>query len=507
MFCDIKKETWFILISVFILAFLLNIEYSAVNLILVPISKDFNEDLNILQWLLSGYTLAWAATALIGGRLSDIYGSKRLFFIGVWVFCIACLICGCARSTWVLISGRIIQGVGGGLFVAPLYSILFLETPEKKRGFTMGLLGIFCGIGLAFGPSIGGGLLKLLSWHWVFLINIPLCLGAMWLMYTFASEKNQPSSKKTVDIPGSALLAFSIVLLLFTLNQSEVWGVTSPHFLLFITISVILFFCFFKHQKHKKDKIIPPDLFHNIPYIGCFVGVSLFEYVFSSTLLLVNLYLQNVLHYSAYESGIIFLSMTLSFAIFSLIGGKMCDIMDGRIPLCGGMILSGISIVWMSSFTPQTELSFITYALMLLGCGQGLSFPCLNAIMLKTIPPSTINTASGLFSVGICLFLSIGVVVSSSLLTGLGQAYLFQILPKNTLTSHEISSLMSYIAAAHHNVTELYHIANFEYLNTLVERAYMSGLRATILISATVSFFSAAFCFLTIKNIKTQQTS
>lgn len=503
--CSIKKEIWFVLISIFILAFLLNIEYSAVNLILVAISKDFNEDLNVLQWLLSGYTLAWAATAIIGGRLSDIYGNRRMFFIGVWIFCIAALLCGCAWNTWILILGRIIQGIGGGLFVAPLYSILFLSSPEKKRGFTMGLIGIFCGAGLAFGPSIGGTLLKLLSWHWVFFINIPLCLTALWLMYTFDKSTPPDSCENKIDVPGFFLISFSIIFFLFTLNQSEVWGVTNPLFLSFIAISALLFFIFFKYEKHQKEKTIPLDLLKNKGYVGCFIGVSLFEYVFSSLLLLINLYLQNTLHFSAYESGLIFLSMTLSFAIFSFVGGKMCDIVaDGRLPLCGGMVLTGIGALWASGFTAETELIYITLALFIIGSGQGLTFPCLNAIMLKTVRPSVINTASGLFSVGICMFLAIGVVISSSLLTGFGQMYLVDMLPKS-LPAYEVSALTKYISNAYHDIKELHTLSNPEYLNIFVIKSYMSALRATIIISASVSFFAAAFCFFTIRNIPQNQ--
>ncbi len=501
MFLTPEKKSWFILSSVFILALLLNIDYSAVNLILVPISRDFDEDLNVLQWLLSGYTLAWASVAIIGGRLSDIYGRRRMFFIGVWIFSIASLICGVAWDTWVIMLGRALQGVGGGLFVSPLYAIIFMETPEDKRGRSMGILGISCGIGLAFGPSIGGALLEWLSWRWIFYINIPLCLIAQGVMYIFTHKETIDSTKKKIDIQGAALLGATIIMFLFSINQAEVWGLGSLLFWSFIGISILLFFAFLTHQSNRENRLIPKNFFNNTPYLGCLVGFSFFQYVFASMLLMVNLYLQNILNYSAYETGIIFFSMTIALGLLSPFGGKMCDRMDGRIPICLGTFITGIAALWFSTFDAHTELLPVIFSLALAGTGLGISFPSFNAVMLKTVDSSLLNTASGVFSVGTCMSLSLGVIISSSMLTGLGQIFLEQTLPLN-LSPEDYSSLITYIAGVHHDIKELENIVDAKAMNTLVKSAYTTALSVTMQIAAAVSFISTLFCFLTIKGIK-----
>ncbi len=496
-----QTKAWLILGAVFVLVLLLNIDYSAVNLILVDISKEFDEDLNILQWLLSAYTLAWGSTSIIGGRLSDIYGKRCLFFIGVSAFAASSLMCGIGWSTWVLIVGRILQGVAGGLFVAPLYAMIFTVFPESKRGFAIGMLGLAAGMGLAFGPSLGGFLLEVINWRWVFFVNVPLCILSLFVVWCFGEKETIEKTGQKIDIQGAALLSSSLILLMFTLNQTEVWGVSSLPYLVSLGTSVFLFATFYLTQRSKKERLIPKGFFANMPYLGCLVGFSLFEYVFATIFLIINLYLQNVLQYSAYESGLIFFSMTLLLGGFAPFGGKLCDKMDGRIPICLGLFIVGICCVWLSTFNSSTDLMQLIVVLALTGTGLGLAFPAFNTIMMETVDGSLLNTASGVFALGCTLSLSLGVVISSSLLTGLGQYFLEGVLPIGT-TVEQKASVMTYLSSAYHDVKELNLFAEPQMINNLVNQAYTQAMSHIMIITAGVAFISAFFSYVTVKGYK-----
>ncbi|HBN22064.1 MAG TPA: hypothetical protein DD412_02350, partial [Holosporales bacterium] len=258
-----KTRAYLVLCAMMILILLINVDYTAVNIALLPISKDSGADLNTLQWLLSGYVLAWATLVIPAGQMADIYGKRRLLLWGVSVFALASLLCGILTSAPLLIFARVLQGFGGALFVPPLYALVFECFPEKSRGFAIGMLGVGAAIGLAIGPSFGGYILANFGWRWIFLINGPLCLITITMIMLCVAKEPKRISDGKVDTQGGLLLGVALMGFMYALNQSEVWGLKDPALWGIIAFSLSLLVLFIKTSKTKENRLIPEGLFSN----------------------------------------------------------------------------------------------------------------------------------------------------------------------------------------------------------------------------------------------------
>jgi len=179
----------FLLTALSIMFFLINVDYTAMNLTLPTLVSVFKTNLSTMQWVLSGYVLAWALAIVPAGKLTDILGSKRLCLTGLFLFGFASLLGGLANTAeWVIFS-RVLQGVSGALFTPSIYAMIFQHFPPEKRGFAMGMISLGVGAGAAFGPSFGGILLTLFGWRSVFFINLPICLVCFSIIYSQAQGK------------------------------------------------------------------------------------------------------------------------------------------------------------------------------------------------------------------------------------------------------------------------------------------------------------------------------
>lgn len=454
-----QTRAWFILIAMMILILLINVDYTAVNIAMVSISYDIDVELNTLQWLLSGYMLAWAASVIPSGQMADLYGKRRMLLWGVLIFMLTSILCGLVDNAPMLILARVLQGFGGALFVPPLYALVFECFPESKRGFALGMLGVGAGIGLAIGPSFGGVILETLGWRWIFLINGPLCLLVLAIIWIFAIKETPTKTEVTLDMVGSLLLGGALAVGMFALNQGEVWGMTDPALLSLLGVSIGLAAIFYVYSSKRKHPLIPRGLFKNRPFVGTMVSFSIYSFGFSVILVTLGLFLQNVQGYDAYTAGIIFLPMTIAIGVLSPFGGKMTDSMDARIPICLGLILVAIALVMAGFFTANSSIYYVVTVLLLIGLGMGVSFPALNASMMKAVDPSILSTASGTFIMGCTVSNTLGVVASTSLLVGIGRVYLDKLINMGHggVDPKTYDALLELLSSAHRNMALLSH--------------------------------------------------
>jgi EmrB/QacA subfamily drug resistance transporter len=444
-----QSNPWWVLSGLMLLLLLINVDFSAVNLALVTISMQMNEELDVLQWLLSGYVLAWGAVVILAGKLADIYGKRRMILIGISVFMLSSLAIGFGTEAWMLIVGRLVQGIGGALLLPPIYTLTFSVLPPEKSGFGIGLLGVSCGLGLAIGPSFGGMLIDTLGWEWIFFVNIPFCLVVMAIIMKSVKKEPKRLLDESIDKLGALLIAAVLSSFVYALNQSTEWGFTSTKFLGLIGISIALLSMFIMWQKKCTYPLVKFSLFKNRIFLGATITFTLLAYIFSTSLLTIGLYLQNVLNYDAYDAGLIFLAMTLCIGTLSPYGGRMVDTMDPRIPMIAGFVFTGVGVGLISLFFTQTaSLWIIIPTLCVLGVGIGIGFPSTNTIMMKSTEPSDLNTASALFGMFATLGNSLGVVVSSELLTLFTQKNVFASLADNNidLNPEEVTSLSAFLS-------------------------------------------------------------
>lgn len=481
---------WLILFALSFLILLLNIDYTSVNLTLVTISKEMEVDLNILQWMLSGYVLSWCAAVVMSGKLADIYGKRRLLLYGLWIFIISSIICALAHDPWLLIFGRLLQGLGGAAFVPPIYALVFQEFPENKRGFAVGMIGVGAGLGLAIGPSFGGIILKYLSWRWIFYVNVPLCLIVIVTILMTVLKEPKRLNDGRVDYRGGILLGLALMLFTFSLNEIENWGLGDPRLWLSFALSIGIFILFFFSQRATKNKLIPPGLFKNRPYLGCFFGFMFYEYIFSTTLVLIGLYLQNVLGYSAFYAGLIFLATTVFFGGLSPIGGAITDRFDARIPAALGMGAMALACLLMTAFGLNSSLPYILGVLALLGVGMGLAISPYNTSFLKAVKPDIMTTASGVFNMSASMGCSLGVIISTSLLTGISHAFLPLVLESHQIivSPDQLAILKEILGNAHRDFDLLMALPQRSQSAwiSIINEVYLYGFYAGVLTAALI---------------------
>lgn len=441
------KKAWLVLSTMFILMVLVDLDYTAVNLALVAISQDVESDLNTLQWLLSGYVLAWSGFVAAAGKLSDIYGKRTILLWGVWGFLISSALCALAQSDLFLILARGLQGLNGALFVPPVYTLVFSSFPENKRGFAIGILGIGVGLGLALGPSFSGLILDYFSWRWIFWVNVPLCALVILKTHLFVDKALNTREEGSIHIPTSILLFIGLVTLMFGLNQVEVWGVFSPLLWGVLAASLLCLLIFHLYSKKVSSPLIPRGLFKNRSFLACCSGYGLFQFTFSLVLVLLTLYLQNVKGYSPKEAGLAFLPLTVLMGALSPFGGKLCDRTDVRWPLCGGAFLSLFAFILCARFTASTSETYLLISLSLFGVSFGLALASFNAVMLKTVSGSILSTASGVFTMIACLGCTSGTVMGTSLLVGLASHQFDQM--GSLVDEGALAALKSVFAEAH----------------------------------------------------------
>lgn len=317
-------QKYALLFAIGLMALIINIDYTAVNLALAPVARDFHLGVYEVNWLLSGYILAWAALVIPAGKAVDIYGPRKLCLWGLSLFLVSSLLAGYAVNETMLLIGRVLQGIAGGLYVPALYGLISAYFPIEKRGSAMGILSLGAGFGLGFGPTLGGVIIHLLDWRWIFFINVPIALIAMLVLW-ITPENHVSTNNNALPKLASVFLSLAVVSVTFALDRVMQNGILSSAFMGSIVCAILMFICFVYRQKYATFPLIAGRLFKNKRYVGVLTALILEQYSFAAIVMTVGLFLQKVMDVSTFNAGIIFLAFTLAFGIAAPIVGRLTD--------------------------------------------------------------------------------------------------------------------------------------------------------------------------------------
>ncbi|MCB1827302.1 MAG: MFS transporter, partial [Coxiellaceae bacterium] len=270
-----KNSKTSLLVGLSMMAFMINIDYSAVNLALVTIANDVHSSIATIQWILSGYVLAWAAIIIPSGKLADVVGQRTMCIGGLIVFMIASVLAGLAASALMIIAARLLQGVSGAMFVPTLYTLIFSNFPQEKRGFAMGMLCLGVGAGAALGPTFGGVILHNFGWPWIFFINVPITCVAMWMIMTSTSQGDINGSMRSAIHPSAILLSLALLSVMYGIDQLDTLFSSSVSYLL---AGLILAAAFAIWQSALSNPIIPLSLFRNRQFVGCKLAFTIEQF-------------------------------------------------------------------------------------------------------------------------------------------------------------------------------------------------------------------------------------
>lgn len=504
----ISFRSWMVLISTGVLIFLINIDYTAVNLTLVPISEEINADLNSLQWLLSAYVLVWAAFVIPAGRLADLYGKRNALMVGLITFMLGSCFTGAGHSLEMLILGRILQGLGAAAFSAPLWAVIFTSAPPEKQGFVMGVILSFSGFGLAAGPSLAGFIIEEMNWRWIFYINIPIGLIVIAILKLYAVKDILPAVKEKVDLIGAFLLSMGLCTSVYGLNQIEVWGVENLTLWGMIGLGLLLILAYILRDRLQKVRMIPSHLWKNKAYMAAAGGQFFMAIIFSMVLVLMGLYLQNTLHYSSYETGLIFISMTISMGLLSPIGGKMVDTFGTRAPMIFGALMAAIALGMMAFLKTDSSLLYVVTVLFIVGTGLGAYFTACSTAMMQSVPPADLNVASGVFMMLLMMGNTLSIILSTSFVVFFGRNYLFNMSQAQgmVLSPEQHQDLAEIIAKVEHSSVQLQDFPPQQIPQLLhwVDEAFVYGLSLNMMFGCLCALAAAG---LTLWGISATKTS
>jgi len=388
---------WWTLVAVCTGVFMLLLDVTIVNVALPDIQGQFDASLSGLQWVIDAYALSLAALLLTAGSLADIFGRRKVFVIGTALFTIGSLLCGLAPSIEFLAIARAGQGIGGAAMFATSLAILGTTYTGKDRGVAFGAFGATTGVAVAIGPVLGGILTSGLSWRWIFFVNLPICLVAMFISMTRVQESKNPHAGRP-DWIGFVTFSSALGLLVYGLIEAgkDGWGhstvVTS------LVAAAVLMAAFVVSQLLQKDPMFDLALLRKPTFTaGLLAAFGVSASIFS-LLTYIVIYLQNVLGYSAVETGVRLLFLSAATFLASAITGRFMDHVPTKWLIGPGFLVLGVGLLLVIGIDPGSSWTHLIPGLIVSGIGVGMINPPLVSTAVGVVAPARAGMASGVNS-------------------------------------------------------------------------------------------------------------
>lgn len=406
-----------IMVAICLGYFLVILDSTAVNVALPDIQRQLGGSINELQWIVDGYLLIFASVLLTGGALGDRLGNRGVFLLGLILFTVASALCGLAPNIWVLQIARVLQGQGAALQVPSSLALLnhsFHDPHERAKA--IGIWGSIAGIAAAGGPILGGLLVNMLSWRSVFILNVPIGIVAAVLTLRFVSTV-PGLAQHGLDLGAQVAAFVALALLTLAFIQGKAWGWSSLPIVgaLIVFVLAALIFLFIEHRS--QSPMLPLELFHSRTFSASNgVGV-LMNFAFYGQLFFMNLFFQNVWHFSALLAGLALLPESGVVAVTSLLAGRVTARTGPRVPMVIGLLVGGVALLLTMLVNEQS--SYLLLIPMLIGTGFGISFtmPAMTTAVVASAPKERSGIASGVLNAGRQMGSALGVALLGSLVS------------------------------------------------------------------------------------------
>jgi EmrB/QacA subfamily drug resistance transporter len=401
------------------------LDVAIVNVALPSIKSDLDFSAANLQWVISAYAILFGGALLLGGRLADLFGRRRLFVLGLALFAASSLLCGLAWSEGSLITFRAVQGLGGALLAPAGLSLLMTTFAEgRERNLALGIYGAASGSGAAAGVLLGGLLTSYLSWSWIFFVNVPVGVAAIALTPIVLGESRPELRHRHFDLAGAGSVTAGLMLLVYAMTRATSDGWSSGTTLALLAGSVALVLAFIVIELRSRSPLLPLRLFRLRTLSAANLTMALLGAVAFSEFFLLTLYLQDVLGYSAIETGAAF----SAFALTVVVASNLAQVVVGRIgvrpTLSAGLILGATSVALLTRLPVDGHYFWDLFpAFVLGGAGMGLSFVPITIASLTGVGPGDAGVASGLINTSRQIGGAVGLAAVSALAAASSRSY------------------------------------------------------------------------------------
>lgn len=407
------NNMWLILIATCLFTFMSTLDGSIVNIAMPTMSKDLAISMNEAEWIVSVYMITICCLLIFWGRISDTIGKIKIFKIGTLIFIMGSLFCGISSTLEMLLISRIIQATGASMTMATNYGIITENFPPEMRGRSLGVLGSFVSLGSIAGPGIGGVIIQKYTWHYIFLINIPIGIFAFVLGYFVFPKSKKKDIPLNLDYLGFILFDMFIISLFMGIFIGQVIGFTKLSIIILFIIAVCSFVGFIFREKGAKNPLIDLTIFNNKSFS---VGLTCAVLIFSSNLFMNTLlpfYLQDTLKLSSLMSGFILMCVPIAMVIVAPISGALSDKIGAKGLTFLGLFIVSVSQLLFILIGLKTTISYLVILTLLAGTGVALFQSPNNSIIMSSVEHNHLGIAGSINS----LARNIGMVTGLSLST------------------------------------------------------------------------------------------
>jgi EmrB/QacA subfamily drug resistance transporter len=407
-------------------------DFTALSVALPAMEREFGADVTTVQWVINGYALVFGVLIVTGGRLADMFGRRRIFFLGAGLFGIFSVIGGFAPNVGVLLAGRALMGVGGAMMWPAILGMTYALLPSSKAGLAGGLILGAAGFGNAIGPLIGGALTDAVSWRWIFFLNFPIAAFAMLVTWRVVRADQGTLSDHRVDYGGIISLSVGLLALLFALDQGIDLGWTDPLIVgLFALAPAALIGFILIERRVGAMALVPNDVLKNRTFVPACMTVLLMSAIFFAALLYLPQFMTKVLGYSAAASGAGLLPMMGTFAVTSFVAGPLYGRLGPKLIVSLGAAFLAVGIFMLSMVDATTVYDDLIAGMVVLGIGVGLFYSSVTTAAVTALDPSRSSLAGGIIymfqiaggSIGLGLNTAL-VVTGGSLVEGIHTAFM-----------------------------------------------------------------------------------
>jgi EmrB/QacA subfamily drug resistance transporter len=372
-------------------------DFSAINVALPTMEKDFDTNVNTIQWVVNACALTFGVLIVTGGRLADLFGRRNAFFVGTAIFASMSALGGAAQSETWLIFSRVLMGIGGALMWPAILGMTYELLPEEKAGLAGGIIIGAAGLGNAVGPLIGGFLTQELSWRWIFFLNVPVSIFAILVTWFLVHVKEPEAEERRIDYAGISAISIGLVSLLIALDQVDDWGWGDPKVVGLLVLAAAMLIAFVPIERRAGEHaLVPREVMRNESFTASCIAILFMSATFFAALLYLPQFMEKHLGYSALEAGVGMLPFLATFALVSFVAGPLYNRLGAKT-----LVVLGAACITVAPFTFSLASSGSGYGalvpgMVVLGIGIGSFYPTATTAGVTSVDESQTSLAGGI---------------------------------------------------------------------------------------------------------------
>jgi len=372
-------------------------DFSAINVALPTMERDFDTNVNTIQWVINAYALTFGVMIVTGGRLADLFGRRNAFFLGTAIFASMSALGGAAQTETWLIASRVLMGIGGALMWPAVLGMTYELLPEEKAGLAGGIIIGAAGLGNAIGPLIGGVLTDALSWRWIFFLNVPISIFAIAVTWFLVRVREPEPGERRIDYAGISALSVGLVSLLVALDQVDEWGWGDPKIIGLLVLAATLIAAFVPIERRAgMSALVPRAVMRNESFTASCVAILFMSATFFAALLYLPQFMQKHLDYSPLEAGVGMLPFLATFALVSFIAGPLYNRLGAKVLVSVGAACIAIAPFVFSRVGSGSEFESLVPGMIVLGIGIGSFYPTATTAGVTSVDESQTSLAGGI---------------------------------------------------------------------------------------------------------------